>query len=328
MKILFTGGSSFTGFWFVKELASRGHQITAIARGDRHQYTGLRKERMDQVADWAEPVWNCSFGDETFMGLLDRGFDIVCHHGAQVENYKSPDFDIAAALRSNTLQARLTLEKMRASGMRLVVTGSVFEAGEGLGNPPMVAFSPYGLSKSISWEVFRYWCWKLSLPLIKFVVPNPFGPFEEPRFCNYLVKTWMKGETPTVGTPDYIRDNIHVSLLASHYAQAVELSAGQSQILRYGPTGYIESQGAFAERFTREMASRLPIRCQVMLGKQLNFDEPMIRTNDPANLVTSTTSPGSTIHAAAAALEGWDEQKAWDELAGYYISHVLNPVKS
>ena len=27
MKILFTGASSFTGFWFVKTLAATGHEI-------------------------------------------------------------------------------------------------------------------------------------------------------------------------------------------------------------------------------------------------------------------------------------------------------------
>ena len=33
MKILFTGGSSFTGYWFVRELAAAGHDVTAVFRG-------------------------------------------------------------------------------------------------------------------------------------------------------------------------------------------------------------------------------------------------------------------------------------------------------
>ena len=32
MKILFTGGSSFTGSWFIRELAAAGHEVTAIFR--------------------------------------------------------------------------------------------------------------------------------------------------------------------------------------------------------------------------------------------------------------------------------------------------------
>jgi hypothetical protein len=46
------------------------------------------------------------------------------------------------------------------------------------------------------------------------VIANPFGPLEEPRFCAYLVKTWAAGQVPEVRTPLYVRDNIHVSLLA------------------------------------------------------------------------------------------------------------------
>ncbi len=30
MKILFTGASSFTGFWFAKELAAAGHEVFAV----------------------------------------------------------------------------------------------------------------------------------------------------------------------------------------------------------------------------------------------------------------------------------------------------------
>lgn len=32
MKVLFTGASSFTGFWFVRELAAAGHDVTALFR--------------------------------------------------------------------------------------------------------------------------------------------------------------------------------------------------------------------------------------------------------------------------------------------------------
>jgi UDP-glucose 4-epimerase len=325
MKILITGGSSFTGYWFIKELAARGHTITAVVRSNKDQYTGLRKARIEQVAQWSEIIWNCAFGDDSFLQLLDKGYDAVCHHGAQVENYKSPDFDVAAALHSNTFHARKVFERLKSAGTgKLVVTGSVFEAGEGLGNPPLIAFSPYGLSKTISWEVFRYWSWKLSFPITKFVIPNPFGPYEEPRFCNYLVQTWKKGEVPAINTPDYIRDNIHADLLALHYALAVEsphhaLAGGSgsdavagnnpaSLIERRGPSGYIESQGAFATRFAAEMAKRLPLNCAVRLNRQTTFDEPLIRTNDATTGVS---------------IPDWNEQEAWDQLAAYYHTHLL-----
>ena len=33
MKILFTGASSFTGYWFVKTLAEAGHEVICPLRG-------------------------------------------------------------------------------------------------------------------------------------------------------------------------------------------------------------------------------------------------------------------------------------------------------
>jgi UDP-glucose 4-epimerase len=34
MRILFTGASSFTGYWFVRELVAAGHEVVAACRGD------------------------------------------------------------------------------------------------------------------------------------------------------------------------------------------------------------------------------------------------------------------------------------------------------
>jgi UDP-glucose 4-epimerase len=303
MKILITGGSSFTGYWFIRALRQKGHTITATLRGSKDSYTGLRKERIRQVEEWADIVWECSFGDEKFQDLLTGQYDILCHHGAQVENYRSPDFDVPAALRSNGLNARVVIEKALLYGTRrLILTGSVFEANEGIGNEPLIAFSPYGLSKTITWETFRYWCLKLGLSLGKFVIPNPFGPYEEPRFCHFLINSWKKGEIPEIKTPDYIRDNIHVSQLALAYADW----AGKERIApveKFGPCGYIESQGSFARRFAGEMAKRLPLSCIVKEARQTVFDEPVMRVNNDKLLLPETA---------------WSEAKAWDELASYY----------
>ena len=47
MKILFTGGSSFTGYWFVKELAAAGHDVSAMFRRKAEDYADdLRRSRV------------------------------------------------------------------------------------------------------------------------------------------------------------------------------------------------------------------------------------------------------------------------------------------
>jgi nucleoside-diphosphate-sugar epimerase len=241
-----------------------------------------------------------SFGDEAFLSAID-GVDVIAHHAAEVRDYHSIDFDIGAALASNTANARLVTERAVAAGVRaLVVTGSVFEQDEGLGEAPLTAFSPYGLSKGLSWQVLKYWAGYAALPVGKFVIPNPFGPYEEARFCAYLMRTWVKGETAGVRTPAYIRDNIPIDLLALRYARFVESHYAGSAAARCAPSGYIESQGRFAQRFASEIGNRLGLSTPLELAHQTEFAEPVMRTNSDFDRA------------------GWDEAAFWDAAADYY----------
>ena len=46
MRVLLTGGSSFTGCWFARGLALAGHEVTATLRSS--SYDGVRAERVAQ----------------------------------------------------------------------------------------------------------------------------------------------------------------------------------------------------------------------------------------------------------------------------------------
>ena len=216
---------------------------------------------------------------------------------------RAPDFDIVRALKNNTNNLPSVLETLGAAGCsRVLLTGSVFEGGEGAGSQGLPDFSPYGLSKALTFQVFRYYCERAGLSLGKFVIPNPFGPYEEPRFTGYLMKNWLAGSKPNCSSPSYVRDNIHVSLLAKsyvHFAQRLPATG----FTRTNPSGYAESQGAFTLRLAREMQPRLGLPCPVDLKKQIEFTEPRVRINtDPADVNAFD----------------WDESTAWDEFARYY----------
>lgn len=307
MRILFTGASSFTGFWFIRELTLAGHQVVGTFRGLPGEYADEpRRTRSSRVLEYCRPVSGCSFGDQAFIDLIRSSgpWDLLCHHAADVTDYKSPDFDVHGAVRNNTLNLPEVLSALQSTGCaRLLLTGSVFEAHEGAGSQGLPAFSPYGLSKALTAEVFRYYTAVAGMRLGKFVIPNPFGPYEEPRFTTYLVRQWRQGHTPSVGTPAYVRDNIPVSLLAKAYARFAESLGDGPGFQKLNPSGYVESQGAFARRFAAEMASRLEVPCPLKLEQQTTFTEPRVRLNtdllDAADL-------------------GWDEKLAWDELADYY----------
>ncbi len=306
MKILFTGASSFTGFWFVKTLAAAGHEMTCPVTGDLEHYSDVRRQRVERLNPHGRFVPHAPFGSENFLkAIRENRFDLLCHHAAEVRNYKSPDFDASRALHHNTLDLRAVLAAMKPRGLKAVIlTGTVFEPDEGAGEEPLRAFSPYGLSKGMTFQFFRYCCYEAGLPLGKFVIPNPFGPFEDARFTAYLMRNWREGKSAGVKTPDYLRDNVHVDLLAAVYGQFVNRAVtNKNGLIKSNPSGYVEKQGQFAQRVAREVKARTGWACELELAKQEDFSEPLNRANtEPAvKLVTE-----------------WNEGAAWDNFVAFY----------
>jgi nucleoside-diphosphate-sugar epimerase len=308
--VLLTGASSFTGYWFAKQLREAGHEVVAPVSGARITYSGTRGARIDELSGLVEIVWNREFGGAGFLELVEsHAVDVLCLHGARTSDYRSPDFDVAAAFAANTRELPRTLRTLRAGGLSgVVLTGSVFEPDEGTGSRPLRAFSPYGVTKGITATYVRHLCEALGLRYGKFVISNPFGPYEEERFCSTMVAQWTKGLVPQVRTPRYVRDNIHVDLLARAYVAFVEDLYSTGRHDKCGPSGYVETQGDFALRFAEAIGSRLGIRTELDLLDQSDFPEPRVRFN--------------TDSVDEVAL-GWSEHAAWDRLAEYYRAAFL-----
>lgn len=298
MKILFTGASSFTGYWFVRWLVEQGHSVHALCRKSLGSYEGVRRQRVERLLGLCEMSFGAQFGSKSFLNRIKkRSYDLLCHHAADMHQYKSPEFDVVRAINSNARNLQQVLQVLREKGcQRVVVTGSVFESNEG-GNSQAKALSLYGLSKALTAQIFQAYVEMNSMAFGKFVIPNPFGPFEEFRFTSYLAHNWLTGKTPTVATPAYIRDNIPVDLLAKTYAQFCENPA--KEICR--PSGYLSTQGEFTQRFSGEMAKRFCLPCPFICKEQTEFPEPLLRVN-----------------AEKPAL-AWNEKAFWDSLAEYYL---------
>lgn len=307
MRILLTGASSFTGYWFARELEAAGHEVVATFRGTSDTYHDMRGRRVARLKNLVEPVWDCPFGTDRFLSLIrDRQFDLLCHHAAEMDGYRSWDFDWLEAAKRNTLRAREVLAVLASRQVRgVILTGTVFEPYEGIGDTDHRAFFPYGLAKHVSFEAFRLEAERVGVPIGKFVIPNPFGPLEEARFASYLAREWGAGRIPVVTTPDYVRDNIPVSRLSLAYAAfCSDMYLAAVGVVRVAPGGYVESQYSFALRCARELGMRAGRVLEASAAQQTDFAEPMIRIN-----------PASRDPAP-----NWSEAAAWDVLYDYYLS--------
>ena len=305
MRILFTGASSFTGYWFVRELSCAGHEIIATFTKEAGSYSGIKKKRIDLIPREVTRIFSCPFGSSAFMDIIDSkdGWDVLCHHAAETSGYKNIDFDYVHAIAQNTFKINDVLKELAAKECsKIVVTGSFFEPGEGAGDSILRAFSPYGVAKKATADLFEYFAQRHQMAFGKFVIPNPFGPLEGDRFTSYLMGSWIKGEISIVKTPDYVRDNIHVSILALAYSEFVGNKVWKGSA-KFNPSGYVESQKDFTLRVSRETSKRLGLSCQVEFLQQKDFSEPLKRFN---------TDP---IYGG---ILGWDESRAWDEMVNYY----------
>ena len=93
MRILLTGGSSFTGLWFARSLAARGHTVVAALKGSDYSACADLVAELRRVA---EVVEDCPFGSPLSRTRRHRLMGSVVPACSQTGDYRNPDFDVMA----------------------------------------------------------------------------------------------------------------------------------------------------------------------------------------------------------------------------------------
>ncbi|MFN3585467.1 NAD-dependent epimerase/dehydratase family protein [Phenylobacterium sp.] len=278
--VVLTGASSFTGLWIAEALAGAGFHVTAPLRRARGDYTGVRAWRVERLATVAEVVFETPLASDAFGDLLAGArADLLAHHAADIPGYRSPDYDAQAGVARNLAGVPEAVAAFAKGGGRaLLATGTYFESGEGGGE---AAASPYGLSKALTNAAQARLARQAGLGFGKFVIPAPFGPWEEGRIVWSLFQAWVEGRPGEVRTPAYVRDHLPAPLLARAYAEAASamLDQGVGEV-RFRPSGMVMRVGDFARAVADQVRARTGLACEVLEHPQAAFPEPEARAND------------------------------------------------
>ena len=299
MRILITGPSSFSGSFFIEALSKAGHEVVTTLTKTQSCYHGIRLQRLQKSMQYATVHEQICFGDEQFIELVHReSFDVFCHHGAWTESYNSMNYDFEKAFANNTRSMNRVCQILAANGcQKIIVSGSIFAECE-------EPFSPYGLGKKLTAETTKFCGTHFGMHVSRFVIPNPFGPLDNPKLISNLLTAWQKKQTPTVYISPYIRDNIPIDLLALGFTDWVERCPQTVGDSVFRPSGYVSTMGDFILRVQQESRVRTLWACNVDWLAQTDFLQPMKLVNDVPLMKL---------------FPSWNEQGFWDALIEQHV---------
>lgn len=299
-NVLLTGASSFTGFWFAKELKLKGFNVFCPLPRSENDYNGIKAKRIDNIKRDVTFIFNSPLGENKFNDLLEKPFDILCLHGAHVQNYESPKFELLNSLNCNLNEIEFILKKSFFNGCKTVLwTSSIFE--DVLDNNDentdyyKVPWLKYALSKKTSYTIVKHLSISMGFNFVRFVIPNPFGPFEDQKLCFHLTKSLMQGSDFIVKTPDYLRDMIHIENLAEIYVKQILHSRELSIFKECRPSEYRMKIFDFAKLLTSKYNQFYNAEYEIEKMKQEIFNEPIELLNGEFNSVSGKSKDNDNL---------------------------------
>jgi UDP-glucose 4-epimerase len=226
LKILVTGGAGFIGSNVADLLLDEGHEVHILD----DLSTGFERNVNPRAAFHRLDIRSA----EAAALLSSGGFDILCHHAAQMDvrrSVREPLFDADV----NILGTLNLLEACRRGGVRRVVYASTGGAvyGEPRSLPvredhPVNPICHYGISKhTVEHYLFLYrhlYC--LDYTVLRY--PNVYGPRQNPHgeagVTAIFTLAYLEGRRPRInGDGSQLRDYVHVRDIAAANLLAMDL---------------------------------------------------------------------------------------------------------
>ncbi len=297
MNFCMTGATSFSGYWFVRQLILDGHELT-IVRSRDNNFESTENPWLKKLKEESLSFREISFAQEMTTKL---NFDALLLHGSFMENRRSPNFNVNLAVQKTLGVTKWIKENSKTN--HVIHTGTFSEEDEGVGESPLNNFNPYSKSKTLIYkehqEIFR------GVPFLKFTMPNPFGRFQQNNLFSFLEKAWTKNDIPLISQPNYIRDYVPVDLLAISYSNIIgSFIAGKHPLEYFSPSYFVMSNRDMSKLYASEISSRIGQNLEIQFGEQNDYAESRVRINK------------DSLHQL---IENWSLEEFWDSVATDYI---------
>ena len=233
-KALVTGGAGFIGSHLVDRLIDDDWEVLAV--------DDLSKGHLDRLAE-ARRIGRVHFhqldiGSDEFRAAVRRFEPDVIHHLAAQSGVRPSVEDPLFDARVNILGTINVLQAAAESEVQRVVFASSGGAmfGEVPGAPaaedaPAFPDSPYGISKKIVEDYFRYYRQVAGVDYAILALGNVYGPRQDPHGEAGVVaifsRLMLDGRRPVVnGDGEQARDYVYIDDIVDAFARAGEIGGG------------------------------------------------------------------------------------------------------
>jgi nucleoside-diphosphate-sugar epimerase len=223
-----TGVSSFVGCHLARAFAANGWDVIAVTSRERHEYEGIRAERLGFIPENATFAV-CDLTDpDALAALVQRHAPALwVQHAGYADNYASLDYDLEKSLDMNVVALAPLYRALAGTGCGVVVTGSSMEyATSDLANREEDACwpdMPYGVSKLTEAVEAHRLSQQYGVPTRIARLYIPVGPLDAPgKLMDFVIKKLVNGEVAELSPCTQKRDFLGVSEVCAAYLKLAE----------------------------------------------------------------------------------------------------------
>ena len=227
MKVLVTGATGFVGACLTQQLVREGYDVHTFVREQSNLWR--LQEVLSSISRHTVDLTDFS---AVTKAIRDIRPNFVCH----LATYGGFSFqrDQTAIFMANFMGTVNLVQACEQVGFDYFInTGSSSEYG--VKRSPMseadvlVPVGDYSVSKAATTLYCQSEAIQKALPIITARLFSPYGPWDDPqRFVPYCMKTYMRGETVKVATPDAVRDYVFIEDVIDFYLHVLRKQPAQS----------------------------------------------------------------------------------------------------